>query len=268
MPGRAGCLGSLRAGGRPAAVAHVGDAHRRTGGVPPGGAALSAQDAFVFVDAEGLDTAAAYRLLVGCVVPRPVAWITTVDAAGLINAAPFSSYNYVATSPPMLAVNISADMRGGTLKDTARNILAQGEFVVNVATEATLDAMHASAREFPPEVSETEALGIGLLPARRVRAPRIAASPVQMECRLDRAVPLGRGVNTLYIGEVVAFHLSHAIYDGQRVDSAAMRPIARLGGPFYAALGEIIHRPMLQRPPDAEADAARGAARRTPEELP
>ena len=207
---------------------------------------------FAFVDGAGLDTATAYRLIVGCVVPRPVAWITTVDGEGRVNAAPFSSYNYVATSPPMLAVNIAARASDGTMKDTARNIRANGEFVVNVATEATMEAMHGSAQEFPPEVSEAEALGIGLLPSRHVRPPRIASSPVQMECRLDQIVPLGRGVNTLYIGEVVAFHLSPEIYDGSRVDSVKMRPVARLGGPYYAALGEIIHRPMLQRPPGGE----------------
>jgi flavin reductase (DIM6/NTAB) family NADH-FMN oxidoreductase RutF len=213
---------------------------------------VSPEDGFAFVDAATLDTAAAYRLVVGCVVPRPVAWITTVDSEGRVNAAPFSSYNYVATSPPMLAVNVAFRAGDGALKDTARNILARREFVVNVATEATMDAMHASAQEFPPEVGEAEALGIDLLPSRRVRPPRIAASPVQMECRLDQAVTLGRGVNTLYIGEIVAFHLSREIFDGERVDSTRMRPVARLGGPYYATLGEIIHRPMLQRPPGGE----------------
>ncbi|WP_376093337.1 flavin reductase family protein [Roseomonas sp. CCTCC AB2023176] len=207
---------------------------------------------FAFVDGEGLDTATAYRLIVGCVVPRPVAWITTLDAAGRVNAAPFSSYNYVATSPPMLAVNIAARAGDGAMKDTARNIREIGEFVVNVATEDTMEAMHLSAQEFPPEVSEAEALGLALLPSRNVRPPRLAASPVQMECRLDQAVVLGRGVNTLYIGEIVAFHLRSDIYDGKRVDSAAMRPIARLGGPFYAGLGEVFERPMLQRPPGSE----------------
>ena len=217
-------------------------------------------DSFHFIDGEGLDTAAAYRLLVGCVVPRPVAWITTVDEDGRVNAAPFSSYNYVATSPPMLAVNIAARASDGAMKDTARNIRSSGEFVVNVATEATMEAMHGSAQDYPPEISEAEALGIGLLPSRHIRPPRIAASPVQMECRLDQIIPLGRGVNTLYIGEVVAFHLSPEIYDGSRVDSAAMRPIARLGGPFYATLGEIIHRPMLQRPPGNEGWTGDGKA--------
>lgn len=210
---------------------------------------------FVCVEREALDTETAYRLLVGCVVPRPIAWITTVDDAGRVNVAPFSSYNYVATSPPMLAVNIALRAGDGAMKDSARNILASREFVVNVATEATMDPMHLSAWEYPPDISEAEVLGLPLLPSRHVRAPRIAHSPVQMECRLDQAVTLGRGVNTLYIGEVVAFHLSNDVYDGRRVDAQKMRPVARLGGPFYSGLGEIFHRPMLQKPPGGEGSA-------------
>ena len=207
---------------------------------------------YTCVDGDGLDTETAYRLLVGCVVPRPVAWITTVDENGLVNAAPFSSYNYVATSPPMLAINIATRPGSGSIKDTARNITRSREFVVNVATEYNMDLMHLSAQEFAPDVSEVEELNIALLPSRHVLAPRIAISPVQMECRLDQVVVLGRGINTLYIGEVVAFHLSDAVYDGKRIDAAKMRPIARLGGPLYAGLGEIFERPMLQKPPGGE----------------
>lgn len=207
---------------------------------------------FECVDGERLDTATAYRLIVGCVAPRPVAWITTIDEDGLVNVAPFSSYNYVATSPPMLAVNIATRPGSGHTKDTARNIARTREFVVNVATEDNMELMHRSAEEYPPGVSEAQVLDIPLLASRHVRAPRIAASPVQMECRLDQVITLGRGINTLYIGEVVAFHLSDRVYDGTRVDSVAMRPIARLGGPFYAGLGEVFHRPMLQKPPGAE----------------
>jgi flavin reductase (DIM6/NTAB) family NADH-FMN oxidoreductase RutF len=150
----------------------------------------------------------------------------------------------------MLAVNITS--KGDVLKDTARNIRESREFVVNVADVSTMATMHASASEYPPDVSETDALNIALLPSTRVRPPRIAASPVQMECRLDQFIVLGKGRNTLYIGEVVAFHLATDVYDGQRVDSVAMNPVARLGGPYYAALGEIFNRPMLQRPPGGE----------------
>ena len=205
--------------------------------------------AFTTLDARGMDTATAYRLLCGVVAPRPIAWITSIDANGVVNAAPFSSYNYVAHSPPMLAVNIGT--RNGGLKDTARNIEQTGEFVVNVATEANMELMHQTSAEFAPDVSEALALDIALLPSSQVRPPRIAVSPVQMECRLHQRVPLGR-LNTLYIGEVVAFHLSEAVYDGKHVDTARLRPIARLGGPYYAALGEIFMRPILQTPPVSE----------------
>lgn len=212
--------------------------------------------AFTCVDGDSLDTETAYRLVVGCVAPRPIAWITSIDEHGRVNAAPFSSYNYVATSPPMVAVNIAARATGGATKDTARNILRSREFVVNVATEQNMELMHRSAQEFAPDVSEIEVLGIPLLASRHVKPPRIAISPVQMECRLDQVIVLGRGINTLYIAEVVAFHLSAQVYDGVRVDTARMRPVARLGGPFYAGLGEIFHRPMLQKPPGGEGWAS------------
>ena len=209
-------------------------------------------DRFTTITAHGMDTATAYRLLCGVVVPRPVAWITTMGADGVVNAAPFSSYNYVAHSPPMLAVNIGS--RNGTLKDTARNIVYSGEFVVNVATESNMELMHQTSAEFASDTSEAQALDIALLPSTVVRPPRIAISPVQMECKLHQAVQLGR-LNTLYIGEVVAFHLSDTVYDGRHVDSTRLRPIARLGGPHYAALGEIFTRPILQTPPASVANA-------------
>lgn len=202
---------------------------------------------FVTIDAAQLDTTSAYRLIIGCVTPRPIAWVTTISAEGKVNAAPFSSYNYVAHSPPMLAINIGK--RDGQLKDTARNMIQTKEFVVNVPTESNMDLMHACGADYPAEVSEVEALGIALIPGVKVRVPRIAVTPVQMECRLVRALNLGRGLNTLYIGEVLAFHLSGEVYDGKHVDSARLRPIARLGGPNYATLGEIHTRPMLQKPP-------------------
>lgn len=202
---------------------------------------------YTLVPTAGMDTATAYRLICGVVVPRPIAWITTISGDGRVNAAPFSSYNYVAHSPPMVAVNIGT--RLGELKDTARNIRDTGWFCVNVATESVLDTLHACSADYPPEVGEPEALGIELLPGTATPVPRIAASPVHLECKLDQAVTLGRGLNTLYIGEVLAFHLSDAVYDGLRVDSMKLRPIARVGGPHYATLGEIFHRPTLQRPP-------------------
>jgi flavin reductase (DIM6/NTAB) family NADH-FMN oxidoreductase RutF len=111
-----------------------------------------------------------------------------------------------------------------------------------------MELMHQTSAEFGPDESEAQALNIELLPSNRVRPPRIAVAPVQMECRLAQVVRLGR-LNTLYIGEVVMFHLSGEVYDGRYVDSVKMQPVARLGGPYYAALGEIFERQILQTPP-------------------
>jgi len=207
---------------------------------------------YATIDATTLDTATAYRLICGVVVPRPIAWITTVGADGRVNAAPFSSYNYVAHSPPMVAINIGS--RHGELKDTARNIRETGFFCVNVVTESVMEVMHLTGADYAPEISEPEALGIALLPGQASAVPRIAASPIHMECKLEQAITLGRGLNTLYIGEVLRFHLSSEVYDGRNVDSVKLRPVSRLGGPYYAALGEIFHRPALQKPPGASND--------------
>lgn len=202
-----------------------------------------------------LSSSQAYKLLTGVVVPRPIAWISTRSSGGVVNVAPFSSYNYVADTPPMLAVNIGLH-DDGCLKDTARNIRETGEFVVNVTTRAALDVMNASSARYAAGVSEARELGIELLPGRVVGVPRVASSPVHMECRLSQIVPLGAGVNTLYIGEVVMFHLAKGVYDGRHVNSVAIDPLARLGGPFYAALGEIFKR---KRPEDPAGDADREA---------
>ena len=194
---------------------------------------------FAAVDIDG---SMAYKLVSGLVVPRPVAWISSQNEAGLVNVAPFSSFNYVAHSPAMLAVNIALQ-DDGTLKDTARNIRETGEFVVNITPTSALDAMNQSSAEYPADVSEAQVLDIPLVPSTQVRPPRVAVSPAQMECRLTQIVPLGTGINTLYIAEIVVFHVANTVYDGRHIDSVALDPVARLGGPFYASLGEIHKRP-------------------------
>ena len=191
--------------------------------------------------AADLTEARAYALMVGLVVPRPIAWITTIDVLGTVNAAPFSCYTFVCNDPPMLAVNIGR--RGATLKDTAANIAATAQFVVNVVTEDTLAPMHASSADYPPGTSEPHALGLATTPSSLVAPPRLACAPAAMECRLDRLVELGRHRNGLVLGEILAFHVDPAIMDGNRVDVHRFHPVARLGGPHYARLGEIITMP-------------------------
>lgn len=206
---------------------------------------------FVTIDASTLETRRAYNLVCGAVAPRPVAWITTVDEEGRVNAAPFSSYNYVAHSPPMVGVNIG--IRGKDLKDTAHNLRMTGEFVVNVATEDNLEAMHSCSAEYARGVSELEKAGVPTIPSKFIKPPRVAISPVQMECRIVHIIPLGRGLNTFYIGEILAFHFRSDVYDGKYVDTAKVRPVSRLGGPWYAALGKLFNMPGLQAPPGADA---------------
>jgi len=201
-------------------------------------AAVLSADAYASLTAQDMPAATAYRLLTGIVIPRPIAWISTCDPhTGRVNIAPFSSFNYVAHDPPMLAVNINRN-EDGSLKDTARNIEASEEFVVNMPTIAAMQTLNASSHPWPFDVSEAEALNIPLLPSQRVSPPRIALSQTQMECRLRHRVELG-GVNILYIGEVLTFHLAHSAWDGQRLDGKALEPLSRLGGPFYGTTEKI-----------------------------
>lgn len=193
--------------------------------------------------ASELSAAEAYTLLVGIVVPRPVAWITTVSTSGTVNAAPFSCYTFVCNQPPMLAVNIGR--RGETLKDTAANIAANGHFVVNVATEATLPSMHASSAEYAPGDSEVSALGLETTASLHVAPPRLSCSPIAMECRIERLLELGVRRSGLLIGEVLAFHVDETLLAGDRIAVDRFHPIARLGGPHYATLGPIIAQPKV-----------------------
>jgi flavin reductase (DIM6/NTAB) family NADH-FMN oxidoreductase RutF len=194
-----------------------------------------------------LSAAAAYALMVGIVVPRPVAWITTVNTTGVVNAAPFSCYTFVCNRPPMLAISVGPRIgpRGEALKDTAANIGTNGEFVVNVATEETLAPMHASSAEYLPHESEVRALGLATTASTLVAPPRLVCSPIAMECRLERRLELGETRSGLLIAEVLVFHAAEALLDGNRVAVDRFRPVARLGGPNYATLGRIISQPKV-----------------------
>jgi flavin reductase (DIM6/NTAB) family NADH-FMN oxidoreductase RutF len=200
----------------------------------------------VNIPAAQLDADAAYRLLVGIVVPRPIAWITTVSPQGMVNAAPFSCYTFVCNDPPMLAINIG--QRSGALKDTVRNIVATKEFVVNVVTEALVEPMHATSTDCEPHLSEVEALRLGTIESETVRPPRLSCSPISLECRLDRILELGRLRNSLVFGEIVQFQIVDNLYVNGKIDSEQLRPLARLAGRKYAKLGEILQMPAASIP--------------------
>jgi flavin reductase (DIM6/NTAB) family NADH-FMN oxidoreductase RutF len=183
-----------------------------------------------------------YKILSGSIVPRPVAWVTTRSPGGIVNAAPFSSYTILSQDPPMVLFQADALVRE---KDTIANIRATGEFVVNAATLPQLEAMHACSAPMAPDQGEPATLGLALEDSRRIGCPRIAASPIAFECRLDRMFDVGRIPHTVVIGEVVHFRIRDDLLTEGRIDQTRLQPVARIGGPYYAALGEMIYKPAL-----------------------
>lgn len=190
------------------------------------------------IAAETLSKAAAYKILTGVVVPRPIAWISTVGANGLTNLAPFSCFTFVSADPPM--IGFSCGLRDGQRKDTSRNILETGAFVVNVVDEGRLDEMHQSAADYPSDVSEIEALGLACVPSVLVPPPRLALSPITMECKLHEVATFGRSGSEFIVGEIHLFHIRDDLLQDGKVDSEQLRPLARLAGPVYGKIGEII----------------------------
>jgi len=168
-----------------------------------------------------------YKLLTNLVVPRPIAWVTSQSQSGVVNLAPFSFFNAVGSDP--LYVIISIGRRDdGELKDTANNIEFSREFVVNLVTEELFDAMNISAADFPAEQSELEAAHLHTAPSVRIKTPRVAQAQASLECKLFSAQPLG--ANTLFIGEVVMFHVADHLID-PRLHVNNFAPIGRLGSP-------------------------------------
>ena len=190
------------------------------------------------IAAELLNADQAYRLLVGAIIPRPIAWITTLSPAGQVNAAPFSAFTFVSNKPPMICVSIGR--KNGILKDTAANIARTKEFVVNIGTFAQLDQLHATAREYPTDVSEVLDAGIDVVDCDCVHVPRIVGAPVALECRLHDCLEFGDARTGLHIGEVLTFHIDDRILANGKIDSQLLAPIARLGGPLYTTLDKPV----------------------------
>jgi flavin reductase (DIM6/NTAB) family NADH-FMN oxidoreductase RutF len=210
----------------------------------------------VELDTAGRETRANYHFLTSAVMPRPVAWVTTIDAASkVVNAAPFSWFQAVCADPPTISLAI-IQRADGTPKDTVRNIRATKEFVVNVSPKPLLDQMVATSGDYPPDVSEVEVLGVATTPSTRVKPPRIAASPVHLECRLAQEIPLGRSQKvSLILGEVVHIGADDAVLDARgNVDPSKVTLVARMGGAEYCdterfytvkrpAQGDLLRRP-------------------------
>ena len=174
------------------------------------------------------------HLLTSIVVPRPIAFVSSVSSDGVPNLAPFSFYNAVASTPPTLVVAIGRHAES-KLKDTLANIEATGEFVVNVVVNPIAEAMNRTAAEYPSETDEFGVAGLTQAPSVVVSPPRVAESPVNMECRLNQVVPIGSGVNEtgLVIGEIVLVHIDESVVRNGRVDHDLLKPTGRLSGSGY-----------------------------------
>jgi flavin reductase (DIM6/NTAB) family NADH-FMN oxidoreductase RutF len=188
-----------------------------------------------------------YRLLVGVVTPRPIAWVTSIDPEGHVNLAPFSFYNAFGANPPVVVFSPTL-RRDGSRKDTLRNVEATGEFVLNGAVESLAEPMNLTSKEIPFGHSEAELAGLNLLPSVKVKPPRVAGTPVHLECTLIQVVPVGQGpiAANLVIGEVVMLHIDDGVLDEKgAVDPRKLRSIARLGGDYYCRTTDLFE---MKRP--------------------
>jgi len=184
-----------------------------------------------------------YKLLIGLVIPRPIAWISTRSANGVANCAPFSFFNVFSEEPPLCVIGINP-RSDGAMKHSLKNILRTREFVVNLVDEATANAMHVSSRELPEDESEFESAGLSEAPAALVQHPRIAEAAACLECRLERVIEIS-GTRQLVLGEILLVHARDGIIDPQtkRISEERYRPIGRLFADRYCTTRQRFNLP-------------------------
>jgi len=197
-------------------------------------------------DFTALDPQLRYKLLGATVTPRPIAWVSTLNADGQANAAPFSFFNVFGEDPPVVAFSILS-RSAADRKDTGHNVRRHGEFVVNLVGEDSLHQMNVTAIEFGPGISEFAEAGLTPVPSLKVKPPRIAESPVSFECRLLQIIELGP-LRSMVLGEVLAMHIEDgAVLDAQRgyIDTPSLRLVGRAGANSYVTTADVIRLPMM-----------------------
>jgi flavin reductase (DIM6/NTAB) family NADH-FMN oxidoreductase RutF len=184
-----------------------------------------------------------YKLLIGLVIPRPIAWISTWSANGVANCAPFSFFNVFSEDPPLCVIGINPRSDGAT-KHSLKNIRRTGEFVVNLVDERTANAMHISSKEFPEDVSEFEQTGLTPAPSVMVQHPRIAEAAASFECRLYQLLEIS-GTRQLVLGEMLLVHAREGVIDPQskRISEEHYRPIGRLFADRYCTTRQRFNLP-------------------------
>lgn len=189
------------------------------------------------------------------VTPRPIGWISSVSRAGVVNLSPYSFFNLVSAYPPFVMFS------SAPAKDSQRNAEETGEFVVNIATYDLRDEVNASSAEFGAHVSEPSVVGLEMIPCRNVRVPRVARSPIALECRYSKTVGLESGdgkpnPSAIVIGEVVGIHIDEAVLVEGLIDVSSVRPLARLGYMDYCVVDEVFE---IRRPGEPAAPLGRKA---------
>jgi flavin reductase (DIM6/NTAB) family NADH-FMN oxidoreductase RutF len=190
-----------------------------------------------------------YKIITGTIVPRPIGWISSINADGRPNLAPFSYFNAVAAKPPTLVFSAGTRNRDGKPKDTYFNVKETGEFVANIVTEATIEAMNITATELPEEINEFEYAGLTPVASKIVKPPRVGESPVNYECKVKDIIEIGEGPGGGYlvIGEVVCIHVrDDLVWGGDKIDIEKLRPVGRLAGGLYTRVRDIFE---VKRPP-------------------
>ncbi|AFY31158.1 flavin reductase family protein [Calothrix sp. PCC 7507] len=205
----------------------------------------------MIIDPAQIDPRNTYQLLIGSIVPRPIAWVSTIASDGTPNVAPFSFFMGVTGNPPTLA--ISSGSRRGTKKDTLVNVEKSGELVVNIVSEELGNEMNLTSGEFPPDVDEFQVAGLTPIPSQRVRAPRVAESPINIECVLKQVIYIGNegSESGLIIAEAVLWHVRDDLLTPQNtIDVSKLHAIGRLSGNWYTRTQDLfeITRPASQPP--------------------
>ena len=190
----------------------------------------------MIVDPQSTDYRNIYKLMIGAIIPRPIAFVSSLSADGIRNLAPFSFFTGISANPPVICFCPMVRGGDGSRKDTIRNIEQTREFVVNIVSEEFAEKMNICSAEFPPEVDEFEASGLTPVPSDLVKPPRVKESHVNMECKLFDIVevsakPLG---GSIVLGEIVRFHIDDAYFSDFRIDPDKLHAIGRMGGPSYA----------------------------------
>ena len=183
-----------------------------------------------------------YKLMSGCILPRPIAFVSTISKSGIPNLAPFSFFTGITSQPPTLCISVARKGPQALKKDTLVNIEETGEFVVNTVSEFFVEKMAVTGQDFPAEVNEFSEAGLTEEKSTIVKPPLVKESLISMECKLHKIVEVGParpGAGFLVIGEIVLFHIADEIYLDGKIDVQKLKPVGRLAGYDYMSLGRV-----------------------------